>query len=191
MKKNELLKHERLGETRVMLNGMEASIIEYNSASDVTVRFSDGFLRRHVTYNSFVRGSIRNPNVYSVCHSKGQKSCLEKRLGEMRMMSCGIYATIINYKNCNNIDVRFEDGVVVYNTKYTLFKTGKIKHPVLGKINVKHLGETRRMRNGKMATIIRYRGYNDIDVQFEDGFIAEKKQYSAFKRGLISDSKYY
>jgi len=33
------------------------------------------------------------------------------RLGETRMMNCGMEATIIRYGKYSNIDVRFEDGL--------------------------------------------------------------------------------
>ena len=36
-------------------------------------------------------------------------------------------------------------------------------------------------------TIINYRSANDIDVQFEDGFIVDRTQYQLFERGTISD----
>ena len=32
------------------------------------------------------------------------------RLGETRMMNCGMEATIIRYNETHDIDVRFEDG---------------------------------------------------------------------------------
>lgn len=35
------------------------------------------------------------------------------RLGETRMMNCGMEATIIRYGKYSDIDVRFEDGVIV------------------------------------------------------------------------------
>lgn len=46
-------------------------------------------------------------------------------------------------------------------------------------------GETRMMNFGLKATIIRYGGSHDIDVQFEQGQIACHRRYSEFKRGYI------
>ena len=40
------------------------------------------------------------------------------RLGETRMMNCGMEATIIRYGNAGDIDVRFEDGSVVEHKAY-------------------------------------------------------------------------
>jgi hypothetical protein len=46
-------------------------------------------------------------------------------------------------------------------------------------------GETSTATNGQQMTIIKYRGANDIDIQFEDGTIVYNKDYSAFKRGNV------
>ena len=43
---------------------------------------------------------------------------------------------------------------------------------------IDRLGETRMMNCGMKATIIRYGGYNDIDVRFEDGAIAKCRGYT-------------
>lgn len=50
---------------------------------------------------------------------------------------------------------------------------------------IDRVGETRVMNCGMKATIIRYGGYNDIDVRFEDGAVAEHKTYGAFKKSGI------
>ena len=47
------------------------------------------------------------------------------------------------------------------------------------------IGETRTMNNGQKATIIKYKKYNDIDIQFEDGTIVQHRAYSSFKKGKI------
>lgn len=46
-------------------------------------------------------------------------------------------------------------------------------------------GETIRAKNGEMMKIVKYRKAIDVDVQFEDGTIAEHKSYYSFKKGLI------
>lgn len=46
------------------------------------------------------------------------------RLGETRMMNCGMEATIIRYGKAIDIDVRFEDGKVVVHKAYDKFKKG-------------------------------------------------------------------
>ena len=106
------------------------------------------------------------------------------RLGETRMMNCGMKATIIRYGKYSDIDVRFEDGAVVKHKDYGKFKKGNIAHP--NTTAEDRLGETSMMNCGMEATIIRYGNAKDIDVRFEDGAVVEHKGYSALKNGEIS-----
>lgn len=47
------------------------------------------------------------------------------------------------------------------------------------------VGETGKAHNGQSMTIIAYRGYSDIDIQFEDGTIVEHRDYKRFSEGEI------
>ena len=167
----------RLGETRMMNCGMKATIIRYNMVRDIDVRFEDGTVVVHKTYNAFKKGEIANQNI---------KVSAENRLGETRMMNCGMKATIIRYGNTGDIDVRFEDGAVVEHRTYDSFKKGEIANQNI-KVSVEdRLGETRMMNCGMEAAIIRYNGVRDIDVRFEDGATVKHKVYSPFKRGEVA-----
>ena len=168
---------DRLGETRMMNCGMEATIIRYNTNKDIDVRFKDGTLVKHRQYREFKKSEIANPNI---------KASAENRLGETKMMNCGMEATIIQYKNAMDIDVRFEDGTVVKHKSYSKFKKGEIANPNIKVSAENRLGETKMMNCGMEATIIRYGKYTDIDVCFEDGAMVKHKAYSAFKKGYIA-----
>ena len=48
------------------------------------------------------------------------------RLGETKMMNCGMKATIVQYGRYEDIDVRFEDGSMVEHKAYSAFKKGEI-----------------------------------------------------------------
>ena len=170
-------KTDRLGETRVMNCGMEATIIRYGKYTDIDVRFEDGIEAVHKTYNSFKKGNI--------AHQKTNVSA-EARLGETRMMNCGMKATIIRYGNAMGIDVCFEDGTAVKDRRYEDFKKGKIANPNTKASAENRLGETRIMNCGMKATIIRYGNAMDIDVCFEDGTVVEDRDYAQFKRGNIA-----
>lgn len=52
------------------------------------------------------------------------------------------------------------------------------------------LGETTINNQGLKMTIIKYNRNDDIDVEFEDGFICTHKKYSAFKSGMIENKNY-
>lgn len=56
-------KGNRLGEEKVMANGMNCKIISYRSSRDIDVRFEDGTEVYNRTYPSFQKGHIRNPSV--------------------------------------------------------------------------------------------------------------------------------
>ena len=163
----------RLGETRMMNCGTEATIIRYGTCADIDVRFEDGAVVEHKTYKAFKKGEIANQNI------KGS------RLGETRMMSCGMKAAIIRYGSAVDIDVRFEDGKVVVHKKYNHFKRGNIAYPSATAED--RLGETRMMSCGMKATIIRYGRCDDIDVRFEDEKVVEHRAYDAFKKGKIAN----
>ena len=168
---------DRLGEAREMKCKMEATIIRYGSAKDIDVRFKDGAIAKHKTYNLFKEGGIANPNM---------KVSAEDRLGETRMMNCGMEATIIRYNTNKDIDVRFKDGAVVKHRKYREFKKGEIANPNMKASAENRLGETKMMNCGMEATIIRYENADDINICFEDGKVVEHKTYRAFKKGYIA-----
>jgi len=167
----------RLGETNMMNCGMKATIIRYGKYSDIDVRFEDGIEAVHKTYNSFKKGNI--------AHQKTNVSA-EARLGETRMMNCGMKATIIRYGNVMDIDVCFEDGTAVKDRRYEDFKKGRIANPNTKASAENRLDETQMMKCGMKATIIRYNGGCDIDVRFEDGTVVEDRRYAKFKRGEIA-----
>ena len=98
-------KIDRLGETRMMNCGMQASIIRYNWLRDIDVRFEDGAIATCKDYKMFRKGGIAHPSTTA-----------EGRLGETRMMSCGMKATIIRYENADDINICFEDGNPIEKT---------------------------------------------------------------------------
>ena len=168
----------RLGETKVMNCGMEATIIRYNTSKDIDVRFEDGAVAKNKAYEAFKKGEIAHPSTTA-----------EARLGETRMMNCGMEATIIRYGNSGDIDVCFEDDTIIKHRQYCQFKKGVIANPNMKASAEDRLSETRVMNCGMKATIIRYGNAGDIDVRFEDGIEAVHKTYNSFKKGNIAHQK--
>ena len=112
------------------------------------------------------------------------------RLGETRMMSCGMKATIIRYENADDINICFEDGKVVEHKTYRAFKKGYIAHQNTNVPVETRLSETQMMNCGMKATIIRYNNTRDIDVCFEDGTIIKHGVYGNFKKGKIANQNF-
>lgn len=101
-------------------------------------------------------------------------------------MSSGAKATIIAYRRCDDIDVKFEKGRTVYHTSYTKFKDGKLREiSVADEYGKERIGQRNIMNCGMSAEIIAYRNVHDIDVKFEDGTIRPKANYFKFKNGNI------
>ena len=108
---------------------------------------------------------------------------LKDRVGEVNYTSDGKKLTIIAYRNNMDLDIKIEDDIVITNIRYSTFKRGNML-TLLQKIRV---GEVSYNNNGQKMTIIVYRNFEDIDVQFEDGNIAYHKRYDNFKKGKIAN----
>ena len=167
---------QKIGEKQMMNCGMEAEIITYHGYNDIDVRFMDGTVVEHKSYASFKKRSIANPQIHKI-----------KRTGEKCMMSCGMGAEIIAYRNANDLDVRFTDGTIAEHRRYDEFKNGNIPNPNINVNASKRIGKKHIMNCGMEAKIIAYRGNHDIDVQFTDGTIAKHKSYRNFKEGKIAN----
>ena len=60
-------KNYRIGETKIMNNGMKATIIHYEKATNIDIKFEDGTIVKNKRYSSFKTGNILNPNLISLC----------------------------------------------------------------------------------------------------------------------------
>ena len=113
---------ERIHETRQMLCGMKGTIIAYRSASDIDVQFEDGEVRYNVEYRSFRDGSLQHPGQLP-------KNQAAARVGEIKKMNNGLFAKIIAYRSWHDVDIEFDDGIIVQKQRYEKFKNGEIPHP--------------------------------------------------------------
>lgn len=166
-------------------NGMMMSIIAYRSYSDIDVQFEDGTIVQGKTMGAYKKGNIRHPEV------SAHKREITDRTGETIVAHNGMKMTIIAYRSNNDIDVQFEDGVIVRNKSYQAFKKGQVPNPKLSSqaATKNRVGESIVSKNGQVMKIIAYRNCRDIDVQFEDGTISTEKSYQNFKNGNITCSK--
>lgn len=113
---------DRVGETGIMNNGLKATIIAYRKHIDMDVLFEDGSVAEHIDYKNFTEGRVARPQ-------DSRRNRGKFRIGEKRIMKCGLEAEIISYRKREDMDVRFPDGVIVKNVQYTNFKRGMVGHP--------------------------------------------------------------
>ncbi len=168
----------RVGETRIMKNGVEATIIAYRGARDIDIEFADKerHIRKRVKYYHFMNGKVASYALDDKVNYIGQRN----------QMKNGDWATIIEYNGTMNIRIQFDDTTEV-DTQYGAFKRGLVQKNKKTHHDKSRIGEHLKAKNGQMMTIIAYRISNDIDVQFDDGTIVEHVTYGRFKSGSIKN----
>lgn len=176
----------RVGQT-IWVNSAQqnATIIAYHDYSHVDIQFDDGTIVKNIQYLSFQKGTIRHPSKRIFKNHK-QEICQFEKFST-NMMNCGMQATIVAYRNYDDIDIQFADGTIREHVSYYHFKEGGIAHPNLSIKEQERIGETIMMNCGMIATVIEYRKSYDIDIEFEDGFVAHNVNYHNFKRGNIGN----
>ena len=123
----------RYNETKIMNCGMSATITDYINANDITVRFDDGTILEHQRYQNFEAGTVSHPILGSNIHTAQKSEEMQNRVGETRMMKCGMNATITSHPTSKNLTIQFEDGTIVEGKSYYNFQTGSIGHPNIQK----------------------------------------------------------
>ena len=113
----------RTGEVGYNNQGLKMTIVEYRNNADIDVQFEDGNVIKNKEYRNFKNGLIKNPNYKDVN--------MIDRKGEVNYNNQGLKMTIITYRGCEDIDIQFEDGTIVYNKNYDNFKKGSIKYPIV------------------------------------------------------------
>lgn len=180
----------RLGERKLMGNGMYATITSYRNNVDMDIKFEDGSIRQGVTYQNFVNGKIASDTVR---RKRGvERGHIAKmRTGEVAVMNNGLKAKIVKYEDAQDITVQFEDGSIKEHTTYHQFIYGGIASKntttILERNKKSRMGETRVMNNSLRARVKEYRNAGDIDIVFENGRIAQHVTYNNFKNGQVSD----
>lgn len=178
-------RERRIGEKNIANNGMEMTITEYRNSNDIDVRFADGMETRHVSYSSFLAGSVGNLNI----SSKAKRN----RVGEKSVSNGGEIIEIVKYVDAHDIDVKFPDGSISQHKAYSSFKKGTIENPKTKKhVNADTvIGLTKASAYGETMTITGFRSKDDIDVTFSDGTVVRHACISAFRQGHIANPNYF
>lgn len=183
------LKSYRVGEEHIQSNGMNATIIKYNYASDITVEFEDGLIKEHIKYDDFINGRVlhkKNPST--------KTKYIQSRIGEQVVNHNNLVMTIVKYRNANDIDVLFEDGVLMEHVRYVSFFQGYLQHPTKKsirwpyKLSQKLIGMTKRTLDHHYE-IIDIHGKDGVDLLDENGTILYNKSYFGMKKGHIYDAR--
>ena len=157
-------------------------IINYRSQNDIDVQFEDGTGVYHKTYQAFLDGYVLKKNKVD----QRQVTAKDKRIGEKSNAKNGLSMEIIDYRGARDIDIKFEDGVIVTSKRYDHFQSGNIKHPGLRNIQIKdRTGEVVVNKHGISVKIIAYRNNKDIDVLIDNKRIGCNKSYVDFVKGNI------
>ncbi len=169
--KDKIKVKERIGQQVRANNGQMMTFIKYYNYANIDIQFEDGTIVSNVRYDNFIYGKVNNPSMDTNII----------RLGEVRKSRNGQMMVIIRYGGCHDIDVQFEDGYIAKNKEYAAFKKGSIANPKY----LPRIGEISYTKSGEKITIIAYRNSGDIDVEFEDGFVAKHRRYENFLSGAI------
>lgn len=147
-------------------NGMEMEIIAYRDCKHCDIRFENGVIVKNKTYHNFLIGHVGLPT--------------DNRIGQKSNNKNGMEMTIIKYRSAKDIDVRFENGIIVKHRCYNNFIKGTIELPKILRLHEKHIAN-----NGMEMEIIAYRSATDMDIRFENGKIQRHVSYANFKRGVV------
>ena len=174
-----------IGEKKIMNCGQLAEIVDVRTMNDIDIKI-EGTILKGVTYYRFKKGEL---NTLGISMNKSNV-----RVGEERVMNCGMNAKIIEYINVQDISVKFDDDTIVSHKRYRDFLNGGIQNPKLPKKpptkpKKSYVGKTAIMNCGLKATIIRSDGSKNIDVEFETGEVVYGKRYCNFIKGNISPEK--
>ena len=197
IKKKKSNKSEKiLGKETLNHHGFNMKIVNVRSSASIDVQFDDGTVVKDKTYRDFLNGSIENPNlIWSNLNVIGKKGVSKE----------GLSIEIFNMKPNFKVDIRFEDGTILYNRSYASFVKGRIEVPNYHSLSSKRkdyfsdkikraaknvIGLSNVMHDGQVCTIIDYTGFKHITVRFDDGTILKNKSLESFKNGGIRNPNF-
>ena len=105
----------------------------------------------------------------------------QNRIGETRLTTCGLKATVIDYINAHKVTIKFENGVEKVTT-WERFNSGRIT-PVFVTDFVpqkERIGLKVKQHCGSVAELIEYKRCDDILVRFVDTGIVRKTTWNNF-----------
>lgn len=127
--KKEKPEKKYIGQSKEQKNTKNATIIRYDNYYDIDVQFDDGIVVEHTSVAKWKNGNIDHPNIDNGKKRDNANERAKKRyIGISKKMKCGLMATIIDYKDCKNVTIQFEDGQIREGIRSDHFMSGKVKH---------------------------------------------------------------
>lgn len=172
-------KLERLGMSKENNQGYKMTIVKYNAANDMIVRFDDEQKSTaKCRWSQFESGSVQNPYEF------------KRRLGLSKKNNQGYMMTVIEYNAYNNMLVKFDDeeGTVV-KCEWREFDEGCVENPYEFK---KRLGRINVNNQGSLMKIVKYESATNVDVEFQDKFNYKARgvTWQCFENGEIKNPYY-
>ncbi|WP_022772131.1 hypothetical protein [Butyrivibrio sp. AE2015] len=145
---------------------------------------------------------IKTSNVIDVDYfSNGLKidsDAASELMGKAILQNTGEMATLVDYRDENDIDVMFESGMRVDHTSMRKWIRGKVDSDSASmsldretiqekreRHRIKYVGMSKEMKCGMIATIVKYENCNNITVRFENGQERCGVTLKRFKAGTI------
>ena len=112
------------------------------------------------------------------------------KIGETYINNQNLKMTIVEYNDCRNIIVEFEDGYRK-KTRMDCIKNGSVYNPNFPNVNNKkqgRIGEERYNTKGDLMKIIEYKDSYNVIIEFQDNYKAKKNiRYDSFINGNVKN----
>lgn len=104
----------KLGEVRIVNNGLKAKVISYKDASHISVQFEDGTVV-DTTYHSFTRGTVGHPSIKLV---RGDYFSRTSRLYGFKVIKLAYQYNGVSYYICECEKCGYHDILSIQEMKY-------------------------------------------------------------------------
>ena len=174
---------ERLLETGNSKEGLTMTIVCFRDDTDIDVALETGEIVEHTSYERFLSGEL---------YAKEKKDTSSYMEGRTGVSACGQTMRIVRYGNSRDIDVSFENGIVLQHVSYRAFINGTLTPDNAPSVKpAERVGmQIRSVITGQMMEILEYFTVNNVTVRFETGDIYYNKSYTKFKKGQIGNPEY-
>lgn len=105
----------RVGEKRVCNNDLIAEIIAYRNHKDIDIKYEDGLIMEHVSYNRFFQGGLARKDKKAVFWRRRIPSA--KQIGKKKRTLFG-HRELLNVYRDRKVDYVDDDGKIVKRGSY-------------------------------------------------------------------------